>query len=963
MNLFHDLDCDGSASISKDEFIELLQQNDFTSGKAKNLGKIIEMAQLMIENPGLSSVRSSRRLSHINLHQKTGGSETEMDGDQDTIVDAIPHTPEAKDLALPSPASSEKSEDRVLGDSQQSIVLADRPSDSLEEAQSGEDEIIPQVVNDEDSDRDLSERESMGHETTEQESVGQESVEGDSRESVDRKSRLYDLRQSRMSFDEETSSDSEDERSSPVDSVSLNRQHSTNIDNFPGVTIPLSMEAQVHHGNDNRYYLLNIVNIFPSDLPAPSTNQMLTHKMRPETIEASPIPLCSDSYTFKGESGRNGRQQSKRETDVECMDCSLTLLKDQIVRLASRLDSLTTFVYDSYTLTAVVHRFGINIRHLGYLFKACTTPHIRTLILAEAIARACKHILAQKLQLMTKRYRATLQQTITSRKAENEAADSSEGMKDPPPAAPWSQDLVERMQLEHTQNLKKAATEIINLVVGCPGDEAVELFWNDVLPVALQEKFGTHFEFALHKGCAHRPQLLLALKYHCGVHLRDTDDYDMTSSTPISPDDVELVCIPSWTPNTRTEWYRVLHNAPDYVSKGYFKQALQVYDIQRRMDESLYGDMRIAQITRGLLFHKISQCYMRMGDYKTAIEQAETAFRFVPHYSTLGARLHVVLMRLHYLNRNVDGAMREFNAAHRATIFAVGEHHPLYINIFVVVADMFYEHQVPSEAVGPLGKACGIAEKIFGSSHLFTTALSMKLGSVTNSLGSSGEALKIYERVHTTYLSALDNGVHAGLELARCEFSLAAIHAHKHNLRPALEFGRQALQRREAKLPSDNSEVLKSYRQVATLSERAGDYSSAITYVEKILLAQKRRKNDEKAAMEVQQLTVEVWRMRLREADQSVHAFLQMTCTRMGDPEEISKKYMAFVVQQAMKRSPSEYLDELIINAIESIKNAQSLHGQISVEEVLSNPSKESALVFGQLVCVTILCSMGQKTT
>jgi len=70
MVLFQELDCDGSASIEEDEFVSKLQAIDFKLGEHKNLEKIIEMCQLMIENPGLSSVRSSRRLSQITLDKE-----------------------------------------------------------------------------------------------------------------------------------------------------------------------------------------------------------------------------------------------------------------------------------------------------------------------------------------------------------------------------------------------------------------------------------------------------------------------------------------------------------------------------------------------------------------------------------------------------------------------------------------------------------------------------------------------------------------------------------------------------------------------------------------------------------------------------------------------------------------------------------------------------------------------------
>ena len=74
------------------------------------------------------------------------------------------------------------------------------------------------------------------------------------------------------------------------------------------------------------------------------------------------------------------------------------VLTEQAVGLAAALDELTVFVYDSSSLSAAMHNFGLNMRHLGRLFAQCTAPHIRALIRNECIARACKHLHRQLLR-------------------------------------------------------------------------------------------------------------------------------------------------------------------------------------------------------------------------------------------------------------------------------------------------------------------------------------------------------------------------------------------------------------------------------------------------------------------------------------------------------------------------------------------------------------------------------------
>ncbi len=50
-----------------------------------------------------------------------------------------------------------------------------------------------------------------------------------------------------------------------------------------------------------------------------------------------------------------------------------------------------------------MHLSGVNVRFMGYLRQCVTTPHLRTLILVEMLARAARDLLYSKLRAVVKR--------------------------------------------------------------------------------------------------------------------------------------------------------------------------------------------------------------------------------------------------------------------------------------------------------------------------------------------------------------------------------------------------------------------------------------------------------------------------------------------------------------------------------------------------------------------------------
>jgi hypothetical protein len=194
----------------------------------------------------------------------------------------------------------------------------------------------------------------------------------------------------------------------------------------------ISRDMQLHICDDNRVYLLNFSGVIPPDLPRPQSNDLHTRKLRPEYVrEYSEAPIPSEAARFdldnKGDGGLNtGADENDMETENAPSSRSLrptVILKPlepvvNWIRAASqqreelipdvvlKLDMMTAVPIDSYGFTAFLHSHGVNIRYLGDLYARSKMPHVKDLILCEAISRACKTVFNHTLRKLSRRGRA-----------------------------------------------------------------------------------------------------------------------------------------------------------------------------------------------------------------------------------------------------------------------------------------------------------------------------------------------------------------------------------------------------------------------------------------------------------------------------------------------------------------------------------------------------------------------------
>ena len=175
---------------------------------------------------------------------------------------------------------------------------------------------------------------------------------------------------------------------------SLNlKSHTVQVNDDRRVRVYLSATVEVSkfnkiHSNTvrNQNYLATLRDIFPPDANFCRNGDYF--KFRPEFLQAYSTSLCADAF-----SPMSGG--SKKEIDVnndECMQAARFLRENWIPGFVKNLDNMELCPFDSESLTRSMHQKGINMRYLGYVCTISTIPFVRSLVLVEMVARACKEL-------------------------------------------------------------------------------------------------------------------------------------------------------------------------------------------------------------------------------------------------------------------------------------------------------------------------------------------------------------------------------------------------------------------------------------------------------------------------------------------------------------------------------------------------------------------------------------------
>jgi len=236
--------------------------------------------------------------------------------------------------------------------------------------------------------------------------------------------------------------------------------------------IPLGSEIQGHECSDGRFYAVNMSRLMPPDLPNGGSD-VTTKLLRPELVQDYNTSLSSDSFSSILNPPQNAASSTllndSETNDINTGNASRYLREVRIPEFVAMLDTLSIFPYESYTLTKALHAHGINIRHLGKIYKLTKLPHIRDLIMTEMIARTAKDILNenQRKQIVDA-YRHVLQLV-------NDLAKQGRHLNDDAMAQ-----LLE-YNVAVTDDANRNVIDYFNLILGSSTSTENHLFWSNIL--------------------------------------------------------------------------------------------------------------------------------------------------------------------------------------------------------------------------------------------------------------------------------------------------------------------------------------------------------------------------------------------------------------------------------------------------------------------------------------------------
>ena len=153
--------------------------------------------------------------------------------------------------------------------------------------------------------------------------------------------------------------------------------------------------------------IIDYARVYPPEAMAEGAPKAsyLYNLLRPELVKRNPIPLSSDAFSRFG-----GHDKDAHNTEV--LKATQRLHKNIIPTFAAWLDSQDERKLKGLRLTQLMHREGINMRHvsvlaflvlkkrslislflfdqLGLLRNNVSKPHVKSLLLNEMMARAIK---------------------------------------------------------------------------------------------------------------------------------------------------------------------------------------------------------------------------------------------------------------------------------------------------------------------------------------------------------------------------------------------------------------------------------------------------------------------------------------------------------------------------------------------------------------------------------------------
>lgn len=155
-------------------------------------------------------------------------------------------------------------------------------------------------------------------------------------------------------------------------------------------------DIEGHRAQDGKQYVVDTARVWPAEAPdARVKGSFLFRLLRPEFVSKYSKPLSSDVYSRFGEtdSFTNNREAS---------EATQYLYNTVITEFAKALeDSSNDIKINENNLVEMVHRAGINLRHMGRIRANLKTPELKRVFMLEMVARSLKNRLRSEMRKLS----------------------------------------------------------------------------------------------------------------------------------------------------------------------------------------------------------------------------------------------------------------------------------------------------------------------------------------------------------------------------------------------------------------------------------------------------------------------------------------------------------------------------------------------------------------------------------
>ncbi len=558
------------------------------------------------------------------------------------------------------------------------------------------------------------------------------------------------------------------------------------------VRVPEGME--VHEDENKNKYLLNLSHALPAQIPRPSTNDLVTRRLRPEYLMHYHSNFDSRALTTRdegdgGDSDDDGtaiagsayaaKRDAIKAKAAHLLTASSHFFVTILPELTRVLDKLLTLPVDSATLSTCFHSYGVGLHHMGTVYALSKSSVTRRMLLTEAIARTCKVLLNNLLRKLVRKDKTL--SMIAHRRERSTYDDYDEHMK---------------ASLRRKQD---QAVDFFNLVLGSSAESSS--FWKNALPDAVFQKFSLTMPASMQapnkSQFVHVPQLFLAMQDQTGVRFGDHTNYELDNPPPLPfvHEDITDYSTP------RAKALALSHNklsdygltsvvdrmAEAYLGADLAMEAAYLFRLRMSMQLSSYTGSRNMSHHEAhelaVTSYKLCLALYRNCCYKEAIDHIVEDMKQRGGFTALNGRFLSLLMCCKFKNGDVKGAMEAYDAGSAIYMYTLGPHHPVHIVHMLIMADLYYHGKHLLNCHLMLTTAHELSQTTGSENQLQFVYIVYKLACVNYSLARKlkdeyysvrlESAFEGFQEALTIYENLYSLGMDVRCETLECLYSLA----------------------------------------------------------------------------------------------------------------------------------------------------------------------------------------------